>query len=97
MLLFLLNRGKVKESQLTEVVKNYYTATNVITKLVDCDLVESWIEKDGHTVKMYMLTSLGEDVAVDLKRANDRLNGILPESEQPNHGTPEAEGSEAKL
>ena len=34
---------------------------------------------------------------MDLKRANDRLNGILPESEQPNHGSPETEGSEVRL
>lgn len=44
---------------------------------------------------MIELTELGRDVAIDLKRANDRLNGILPESEQSNHCSPETEGSEA--
>ena len=96
MLLFLLENGKVKESQLTAVVKNYYTAVDVATKLVDNNLVDSWMEKDGHTVKVYKLTALGSEVARDLKRANDRLNGILPESEQSNHGSPETEGSEVR-
>ena len=49
-----------------------------------------------NTVKVYELTALGLEVARDLKHANDRLNGILPESEQSNHGSPETEGSEAK-
>ena len=56
---FLLENGKVKESQLTAVVKNYYTAVDVAAKLVDNNLVDSWMEKDGHTVKVYELTALG--------------------------------------
>ncbi len=94
MLLFLFENGKVKESQLTAVVKNYYTAVDVAAKLVDSNLVDTWMEKDGHTVKVYELTALGLEIARDLKRANDRLNGILPES-KTNHGSPEAEGSGA--
>lgn len=92
MLLFLFENGKVKESQLTAVVKNYYTAVDVAAKLVDSNLVDTWMEKDGHTVKVYELTALGLEIARDLKRANDRLNGILPEPET-NCGSPETEGS----
>ncbi len=73
MLLFLLENGKVKESQLTAVVKNYYTAVDVAAKLVNNRLADSWSEKDGHTVKVYDLTELGRMVAEDLKRANDRI------------------------
>lgn len=93
MLLFLLENGKVKDSQLTTVVKNYYTAVDVAAKLVDSNLINSQIE-DGYSV--YELTSLGSEVARDLKRANDRLNRIPSESEQPNHGPPEVEGSEVR-
>lgn len=96
MLLFLLDNGRVKESQLTAVVKNYYSAVDVASKLVSNGLALTWTEKDGHTVRIYELTDLGKDVAMDLKRANDRLNGIIPESDQPNHGAPEAEGSGAR-
>lgn len=73
MLLFLLENGKVKESQLTAVVKNYYTAVDVAAKLVNNRLADSWSEKDGHTVKVYALTELGHLIAEDLKRANDRI------------------------
>ena len=73
MLLFLLDNGKVKESQLTAVVKNYYTAVDVAAKLVNNKLADSWSEKDGHTVKVYALTDLGHLIAEDLKRANDRF------------------------
>ena len=73
MLLFLYENGKVKESQLTAVVKNYYTAVEVAAKLVDNNLAESWSEKDGHTVKVYALTELGLLVSQDLKRANDLI------------------------
>lgn len=73
MLLFLLENGKVKESQLTAVVKNYYTAVDVAAKLVNNRLADSWSEKDGHTVKVYALTELGRLIAEDLKRANDRI------------------------
>lgn len=96
MLLFLYENGKVKESQLTAVVKNYYTAVEVAAKLVENGLADSWSEKDGHTVKVYQLTNLGNLVATDLKRANDRLMGFIPESEQSNHGSPETEGSEVR-
>ena len=73
MLLFLLDNGRVKESQLTAVVKNYYTAVDVASKLVSNGLALTWTEKDGHTVRIYELTDLGRDVAMDLKRANDRI------------------------
>ena len=73
MLLFLYENGKVKESQLTAVVKNYYTAVEVAAKLVDNNLADSWSEKDGHTVKVYALTELGLLVSEDLKRANDLI------------------------
>lgn len=96
MLLFLLESGKVEENKLMDVVKNYYTAVDVATKLVDNNLVDSWMEKDSHTVKVYELTALGSEVARDLKHANDRLNGIMPESQQSNHGSPEVEGSEVR-
>lgn len=73
MLLFLYENGKVKESQLTAVVKNYYTAVEVAAKLVDNNLADSWSEKDGHTVKVYALTELGLLVSENLKRANDLI------------------------
>lgn len=73
MLLYLYDKGKVKESQLTAVVKNYYSAVDVATKLVDSGLVDSWFEKDGHTVKIYTLTNLGSLVAEDIKHANDKI------------------------
>lgn len=95
MLLFLFENGKVKESQLTAVVKNYYTAVDVAAKLVDSNLVDTWMEKDGHTVKVYELTALGLEIARDLKRANDRLNGLMPESET-NCSSPEVEGGEVR-
>ena len=79
MLLFLLENGKVKESQLTAVVKNYYTAVDVAAKLVNNKLVDSWSEKDGHIVKVYVLTELGHLVAEDLKRANDRILETMSE------------------
>lgn len=75
---------------------NYDSVKNATRRLEEEGLV-TWTEIPGKSrYIMIELTELGRGVAIDLKRANDRLNGILPESEQPNHGSPETEGSEAK-
>lgn len=73
---------------------NYDTLKNATKRLEDENLV---VMKEVPGKSKYILvelTTLGQDIARDLKRANDRLNGLLPEPET-NHGSPEIEGSEA--
>ena len=75
---------------------NYDSVKNATRRLEEEGLV-TWTETPGKSrYIMIELTQLGRDVAVDLKRANDRLMGFIPESDQPNHGASEAEGSEVK-
>ena len=81
MLLFIKDRGRVKENDLTAVCKNYYTSVKVVRILVDANLVHSWVDDSGRSTTYYELTSLGADVARDLKRANDRILGLAPEPE----------------
>ena len=66
---------------------NYDSVKNATRRLEEEGLV-TWTEIPGKSrYIMIELTNLGKDVAKDLKRANDRLIGNLPEPEQPNHGT----------
>ena len=88
MLLYVATHVKVKENELTAVCKNYYTALKVVTFLLDLNLVSKSIDERGRTTTYYELTPLGLDVAADLKRANDRILGIPPES-STNCGTSE--------
>lgn len=75
---------------------NYDSVKNAVRRLEEERLL-TWTEVPGKSrFIMIELTKLGSDVATDLKRANDRLMGITSESEQPNHGSPETEGSEAR-
>ena len=75
---------------------NYDSVKNATRRLEEEGLV-TWTEIPGKSrYIMIELTQLGRDVAVDLKRANDRLMGFIPESDQPNHGASETEGSEVK-
>ena len=71
MLLFIYAHKKVKESQLTSIVSNYYSSVKVVGILVDIGLVKSWSEKLGHTTQWYEITDVGAEVARLLKEAND--------------------------
>lgn len=92
-LLFLLD-GKKKESDFTEIVSNYYSIKESLSKIVESGLASmSVVQNLGgkkYSARVYELTPLGLDVAADLKRANDRILGIAPES-QTNHGAPPEE------
>lgn len=71
---------------------NYDTLKNAAKRLEDEGLIVMREVPGKSKYILVELTTLGHDVAHDLKRANDRLNGILPESET-NHGSSETEGS----
>jgi hypothetical protein len=71
MLLFIYANKKVKESQLTEIVPNYYTSVKVVNILADAGLVRSWSEKVGYTIRWYEITDLGTQAAGHLYEANN--------------------------
>jgi hypothetical protein len=73
MLLFIYANDKVKESQLTDIVSNYYISVKVANILVNAGLVKSWSEKIGHTTRWYETTELGGKIAKLLKEANDLI------------------------
>jgi len=90
-LLFLLD-GKKKESDFTEIVSNYYSIKESLGKIVESGLATMTVVQNlggkKYSARIYELTPLGLDVAADLKRANDRILGIPPES-STNCGTSE--------
>ncbi len=90
-LLFLLD-GCKKENDFTKIISNYYSINATLTKLCDAGLVSMTVEKSRYTIRWYELTQLGYQVAQDLKKATDRIDGILPEEPLTNCGAPSQEG-----
>ena len=75
---------------------NYDSVKNATRRLENEGLL-TWTEIPGKSKYILIeLTDLGRDIAKDLKRANDRLMGNIQESDQPNHGASETEGSEVR-
>jgi len=78
MLVYLL-QGPQKENDFTEILTNYYSISTVLNKLLESGLVRSWVDDTRYRARWYELTELGTEIALDLKRAEDRLAGLDPE------------------
>jgi len=97
--LLFLREGARKESDLREVIANYYSIEATIKRISEAGLIHSWVDDTRYHARWHELTDVGCKVAMDLKRANDRLNGITVDDkgdEESNHGSPPEEGDKVK-
>lgn len=94
---FMLRKNtEVKFSDMSEIVTAFGTLKDLLEDLERAGLVTTRKELRPYKTNYAKLTPLGIKVAQKLQDIEDLMKGIEPESDQPNHGAPEAEGSGAK-
>ncbi len=81
-LFFLLERGKIKKSQLSEIIKNPQTYSAIVSKLMDAGLIMSTEEIIGRRVVYLTLSEKGRSVAEQLKRAEETAKGVTIHEEE---------------
>lgn len=92
-LIYLLVNGESKATIIQNGINlNYDSLKNSASRLEENGLITSHEVCGKSRYIAYKLTPMGEDVAADLKRANDRINGILPDDPEMNCGSPSEEG-----
>ncbi|AGI47374.1 hypothetical protein TALC_00365 [Thermoplasmatales archaeon BRNA1] len=94
-ILMFLIPGRRKENEFTQIVSNYYSINSILSRLVEAKLIAMVPEDGRYKIRWYSLTPLGLEVATDLKRANDRILGVLPVQED-NFSPPQEQGSGMK-
>ena len=88
--------GEIKFSDVKPIVVNYPTLEKLMQKLESDSLIETRKVLKPYKTNYAKLTPLGIKVAQKLQDIEDLMNGIEPESGQPNHGSPETEGGEVR-
>lgn len=84
--------GSAKSGHLREAIGNYNSIKSAASRLEEAGLIKITSFSGKSAYILYELTDLGTDIARDLKRANDRLNGLLPEPEDNPSTSPEPVG-----
>ena len=94
-LIFLYKNGRCMKSVL---YSNWNTGSlpSKIEYLIERGLIVEDQRRFESNTKFIELTDKGMRVAKRISEIEDLMNDLEPESEQPNHGAPETEGSEAK-
>ena len=87
MLLFISDQRRVKESLLTQIVRNYDQSVKVANLLLDCGFVTNAVEISGHTTTWWSITDSGEKAAELLRAVKKLENGESPEPENNSNGT----------
>ena len=72
-LLFLLERGEIKKTDLLEIMSSSDSLSRSLQDLINAGLIESETIIQGRKVILTKLTPLGRKVAKQLKKANDIL------------------------
>ena len=70
-LLFLLERGEIKKTDLMEIMSSSDSLSKSLQDLINAGLIESETIIQGRKVILTKLTPLGRKVAEQLKKAND--------------------------
>ena len=73
-LLFLLERGQIKKTDLLEIMSSSDSLTRSLQDLINAGLIESETIVLGRKVILIKLTPLGKKVAEQLKKASDILD-----------------------
>ena len=73
-LLFLLERGQIKKTDLLEIMSSSDSLTRSLQDLINAGLIESETMMLGRKVILIKLTPLGKKVAEQLKKASDILD-----------------------
>ena len=95
-IIIFLTEGRRKENDFTQIVSNYYSINSALSKLVDAGLASLSVESGRYQTRWYELTPLGYDIGADLKRAANRISGLLPDEPKTNCSSPSDEGSMAR-
>lgn len=94
---YMLKAGaEVKYSDMSDIVTAFGTLKDLLEDLEKAGLVLTRKELRPYKTNYAKLTPLGIKVAQKLQDIEDLMNGIEPEPEQPNHGTPESQGGEVR-
>ena len=75
-LLFLLENGEIKKSELSKLIRNPQTYGSIVDKLIGAGLVVKTEKVIGRKVIFLRLTSEGEMVARQLKKAEAAAKGM---------------------
>lgn len=86
-----ISRGKIKVSDLSDIVKSFRTLENLLKSLSEANLIIISVVDRPYRTTFVEATDLGYRVAVELQRAEDILAGITPEPPM-NFSTPEKQG-----
>ena len=70
-LLFLLERGEIKKTELLEIISSSDSLSKSLQDLINAGLIESETKVMGRKVILTKLTPLGKKVAAQLKKANN--------------------------
>ena len=70
-LLFLLERGEIKKTDLLEIMSSSDSLSKSLQDLINAGLIESETKVMGRKVILTKLTPLGKKVAEQLKKANE--------------------------
>ena len=72
-LLFLLEKGEIKKTDLLEIMSSSDSLSRSLQNLVNAGLIESETKMMGRKMILTKLTPLGRKVAEQIKKANDVL------------------------
>ena len=70
-LLFLLEKGEIKKTELLEIMSSSDSLSKSLQDLINAGLIESETKVMGRKVILTKLTPLGKKVAAQLKKANN--------------------------
>ena len=94
-LIYLYRNGRCMKSSLYEISKTN-TLPSKIAYLIEHGLITEDQRRFENNTKYIELTDKGRKIAQRIADIEDLMNDVDPESEQPNHGSPEVEGSEVR-
>lgn len=74
LLIYLLDRPECKESDMVEVISNYYSITVATNRLLDLEMVTVKEESNGsRKARIYNLTPYGRNIGLRLKELDDEI------------------------
>ena len=86
-LLFLLERGEIKKTDLLEIMSSSDSLSRSLYDLIDAGLIESETTIHGRKVILTKLTPLGRQVAEQLKKVDSILKQNNEQQNQKNYST----------
>lgn len=94
-LIYLYRNGRCMKSALYSI-SNTGSLPSKIAYLIEQGLITEDQRRFENNTKYIELTDKGMRIARKIADIEDLMNGLNPESEQPNHGSPETEGGEVR-